>query len=91
MLPQAVGLLMFMLYRFFGTINIQGRELYFHDLVKCTFDIILHSDTYKPISFKHGMVLDTTKLHFDAKLNDLDLHSKSQDWEKARAYAIILL
>ena len=39
--------------------NIQQRDLYMHDCVKCSFNIGLHLDVCEPVSFKLGMMLDT--------------------------------
>ena len=57
-------------------IYIQGRGLCLCDIMKCTFSIGLFSDTCEPISFKLGMMLDST-IQYDSSLNDLDLYSRS--------------
>ena len=62
----------------FGTIYVQGRELCIDNLIKCMFMIGLHSDAYEPVSFKLGIITDTSKLHGDTSMNDLDLQSGSQ-------------
>ena len=43
--------------------NIQGSELCLVDFVKYAFNIGPCLDTYEPISFKHGMMLDSTTLY----------------------------
>ena len=55
------------------------------------FNIDLSSDTPELISFKLGMMIDMTALHYDTSLNDLDLYSRSQGYEEAGTFAIILL
>ena len=62
------------------SIRIQGREPYLCDFVG------LHSDIYRPIFFsKLGMMLETTKLHFDISVDYLDLQLRSQLYEKSKA------
>ena len=44
--------------------NIQGREPYLPEFVGGkTFNIGWYSDIYRPISFKLGMIVETTKLY----------------------------
>ena len=62
MLPQPVGLFKLML-NWFCTSDIQGRELCWHDFMKCTFNIILCQDTCESICYKLGMRLNATKLY----------------------------
>ena len=76
-----------MLYSF-DIIDIQGREIYLHDFVKYTCNTGLHLDTYKPICFKLGLILDLTNFY---SFNDLDFPSRSQVVRNARTCAIILL
>ena len=45
------------------TIGIQGRNLHLSDFVKYTSNIGLRSVTYKPISFKLGVIIDSIKLY----------------------------
>ena len=61
MFPQPVGLLRFRLNTF-RVISVQGRELYSADFVRYTLNIDLHSEAYQPISFKLGLMIDTSKL-----------------------------
>ena len=61
MVSQFHRLLKLMLYKFCMS-DIQGRELYFRDFVKYTFNIGLRSGAYKPISFKSGVLINTTSL-----------------------------
>ena len=52
-----------------------------------TFGVCFYSDIYRKASFKLDMVIDTT--HFDTSLNELDLHSRSQMYEKQkRVYSL---
>ena len=48
---------------FFRKIYIQGWELYTFSFIKNVFNIGLHFDTYKPICFECGIMMDMTKLH----------------------------
>ena len=68
----------------FHKINIHGRELNFGDFENM-FKIGLRLDAYKPISFKLGMMIDTTKLYILIPL------WMTLTYKKARACAIILL
>ena len=46
--------------------SMQGRETYAYDFVqkkKKSFNVGLHSNIYKPISFKHRTMIETTKLY----------------------------
>ena len=52
---------------------LQGRELYLSDFLKYAFNIGLHSDTYIPVYFKLGMVVDMTKLHILRSVNTVML------------------
>ena len=45
---------------FFGTGNIQRRELCWHDFTKYSINIVLWMDTCEPICFKHGKMLNAT-------------------------------
>ena len=59
---------------------------------KHTFYVGLYSSFYSPISVKHGMMIETTKnQHFDTRLNDPDLHSKSQFLEKSNTSVFVVL
>ena len=44
-------------------IIIQWREHYSGEFMKGTFNTGLHADAFKPIHFKAGMVIDTTKIY----------------------------
>ena len=57
---------------YFCMISIQGRELNFADFIKNMFETGWRSDTYRPISLELGTMIDTTDLHFDISLNDID-------------------
>ena len=59
LLAQSGGLLKLILI-LFCMVNIQGRELYFRDFIRCTFYIGLCPDTFEPVCFKLGMMLGTT-------------------------------
>ena len=54
--------------------------------MKYTFTIVPCRGTCEPICFKLGMKMYTT-LQFDSSLNDSDVHSRSQNYEKARKCA----
>ena len=54
----------FFLFLFISHDKIQGKELYLCELKKNVFKICIHSDTYKPISFKLGMMLDMSNYAF---------------------------
>ena len=54
-------------------------------------NVVLCLDTSELICFKLNMMLGMTRLQFDSSLNDLGVHSRSQDHEKARIYAVIPL
>ena len=43
----------------------------------------MYSDIYRPISFKLGMMIETTKLYI-LKLCDLGLHSRSQLYKQLK-------
>ena len=59
-------------------INIQWRDLNFIYLTKCMFKIGWCLDTYKPISFILGIMVNMTKLYIMIPcVNDFDLHSNS--------------
>ena len=73
-MPQPVGLWKLMLY-LFSTSNIQGKDL-------CPV-----SGLCAVICFKLGMKLDMTKLY---SLNDLNVHSRSQGYWKARTCVVML-
>ena len=63
--------------------SIQGKEHYLCDFVTKKFNIDLYSDIYRPISLELDMVIETTKLYiFDISWDDLDLHARSQLYEK---------
>ena len=42
------------------------------------FNVGLHANTYRPISFKLGVIIETTKLYVLVSVCDLDLHSRSR-------------
>ena len=44
-------------------ISIYGRKPCLGDLIKEPFNTDLHSDTYRPIFFKQGLVLDMLKVY----------------------------
>ena len=72
----------------FAIVNIQGRESFIGEFMNNTFNIGLPSDTFEPVSFKLVIITDTTKIiKFDTSCNDLDLHSRSQGYEKSRICA----
>ena len=56
--------------------------------MNCPFYMIMCQDTSEPIYFKIGIMLNTTKLY---SLNDLNVHSRSQGYEKSRTCTVILL
>ena len=70
----------------------QGRELCRHDFMKHTFDTVMYQDTCELINFqtwygaKHYLTLQC-----DSSLNDLDVHSGSQGYDKGRTCAVIVL
>ena len=49
-LPQPVALLKLMLIFFKD--SIQGRELCWHDFIKCLFNIVMYQDTCGPVMFE---------------------------------------
>ena len=53
----------FLEYDLFYTSNIQRRVLYWCDLMKYLFNIVMCQDTSEPTCFKLGMMLDTPKLN----------------------------
>ena len=57
------------------------------------FNIGLHSDIFRLISFILGVIIETTKLIvlFENSLNNFDLHSRLQLCEKAESSALIFL
>ena len=59
--------------------------------MKNMFETGLHSDIHEPISFKHGKMIDMTKLHIDTSMNDLDLFLTSQGNGKTGTCVIIQL
>ena len=54
--------LMMLMVNLFRLIYSQGRELYLHYFIKCSFDIGFHQNACELICFKLGMMQDTTKL-----------------------------
>ena len=68
--------------------SIQGKEPYLCDFIKI---LGLYLDIFKPISFKPNMMMETTSLHCDISLDDLDLHSRSQLYEKSKTFVPICL
>ena len=44
----------------------------------------LCSDIYRPISFRLGRMIETTKLYILICLDDLDVHSRSKLYEKSK-------
>ena len=44
------------------SLNIQGRDAYLYDFININFNIGLYSDIYRPVSFKLGMMIESTKL-----------------------------
>ena len=84
MLPQPVGLLKLSLDLFCRS-NILRREL-------CRRYFVRYQNICEPICFKLGMMLITMlTLEFDFSLDDLDVHSRSQGYTKARTCAVIVL
>ena len=70
----------------------QGRPHNFGDFAKILYKIGLRFEAYELVSFKLGMKPEMPKaLHFDTSMNDLDLHSRSQGYEKFRTHAVIVL
>ena len=77
------------LLRLFGVENLI-LTLYLSIKYSCDFskekkkpsDIDLRSDIYRPISFKLGFMITTTKLYILISLDYLDLHSRSQLYEE---------
>ena len=64
-LLQSVGLFKLMLY-LFHMIDIQGRDFFLDDFIKCALNSGLCSDAQEvevPIFFKLGIMLDVTKLY----------------------------
>ena len=60
--------------------------------MKQTCNIGLHLDNWELICFKLGVMPDMIKtLELYSSLNDLDLHSRSQDYGKARICVVSLL
>ena len=51
-------------------------------------DIGLHLDINGPISFRFRVIIETTKLHFDTSLDDLELHLRSQLYGKSNTFAL---
>ena len=73
--------------------GIQGRELYLCDFAKknrSAFNFGLYSSIYRPISFKHGMIIGTAKLCILICLDDLDPYSRSQLNEKSKIWVSVL-
>ena len=62
LLPWPAGLLKLWL-DLYCRINRQGIEPYLGDIIQSTFHIGLHLDTYKLISFKFGVQINTAKLY----------------------------
>ena len=56
MLLREGSLLKFMLI-LYGAIDIERREAYLDEFITLPFNAGLHSDVYKRIYFKHGMVI----------------------------------
>ena len=53
--------------------------------MKYTRSIVMCQDTFVSICLKLGIMLDPFKLH---SLSDLDVHSRSKGYEKARTCAV---
>ena len=66
--------------------NQYSREKpYLDEFIKNTFYIGMHSEAYEPISFNYVTMTDTTTLSSVlTSLNALDIHSRLQEYEKAR-------
>ena len=62
------------------------REPYLdvHGSVKKDFNVGFHSDIFRPISFKLGMMIETTKLNIFVSLDDRDLQSRSQLYKRKK-------
>ena len=58
--------------------------------MKYMFNIVMYREACEPICFQLGMMLNTTE-QVDSNLNNLDVHSRSQDYENARTCAVIVL
>ena len=54
-----------------------------------SLDVGMHSEVYEPIWFKFSRMIATLG-HFDSSLDDLDLHSRSQDCKKVKTSAPII-
>ena len=67
-------------------------SIYYCDLVRSEICIGLYSDIYRLISFKLGMMIETTELYIliSVCLDDLDLHLKSEVCEKSKPFVSIL-
>ena len=86
--PQPNGLLK-LVVNLFCTSNIQGRDLCLHDFIKYAINIVHCWDTCKPIYFKLGMMLHTTKLY---SLISVGINSLfTQGHRRARTCVVILL
>ena len=59
--------------------------------IKNGLKIDLCSDAYELSYVSLSMVIDMATLHFDTRVNDLDLHSSSHGYEKTRLCVTILL
>ena len=83
--------------------HIQGKEPHLRDFIEKNFDIGMYSDVYKPVSFRLGTVIETIDfqtwyndrnnyaLDFNTSLDDLDLHARSQSYEKLKSLVSIFL
>ena len=74
-------------------VSISSYNIPFSHLSWCLYVILLKtltlvgtSDIYRLISFKHGLMIETAKLdlHFDVSLDDPDLHTRSQLYDKSQ-------
>ena len=75
---------------FFELLLVEGENSTQLIFMKDMFKIGLRLDAYKPISFKLVLIVDTI-IHFDSSVNDLDLHPRSQGYEKDGSCTVILL
>ena len=57
--------------------------------VSKNFQIVVHLDGYESIWFKLGMLINTMDSTFDIGLNELDLNSRLQGYERAKPYALV--
>ena len=70
---------------------VERREIAVVLTASNNFNVGIHWNVYELIWFKLGMMIDTfCTLHLDASVVDLDLDSRSQEYEKAEGSAPII-